>query len=118
MIVHETNYWFGGTALEVCNLSYYEENPTIQLEKIKADLNRFYGRFDNSVENLLDEILHGPEVQKNDINGLEYLLVALEKLQIHATQDDCDRKIDTVDVIHRIILLRVPFLTKPWVKKE
>ena len=116
--VGELAHWFTGEAADLCELFYFEEDPTRQLELIIAELTRYYGCKNNTAEGLLERILDGQQIKEGDNRALTTFLIALRKFHVLATQTGKARHFDSPDILNRILRTKLGFLVKYWSKKR
>ena len=115
--ITELSHWFSGVALGYIELHNLEEDPATQLELIWYELNGQYGKKTNSVDNLLQKIIDGPEVKSGDQKAINLFTIELKKFDIIATKTDRRKILDSADTINRIIRDRMPSAVPRWAKK-
>ena len=115
--ISELQYWFSGVALGYIELHSLEEDPANQLELIWYELDGKYGKKTNSVDNLLQKIIDGPEVKSGDQKAIDLFTIELKKFDIIATKTDRRKILDSADTINRIIRKRMPSAVPRWAKR-
>ena len=116
--VHELPFWFSGVALKMIDMYSHEEDCTKQMKQIMTKLKSKYGHKADTLENLLDKILKGNVVKDNDQKNLDLLICELEEFVINAEKTGRTHKVDTTDIITRIIIARFPSCMGRWAKKK
>ena len=113
----ELRHWFTGPALNVCKLYESEIDPALAYKKAKAHLLRDYGARNNSAQKMLDEILKGSQVPRNDTTALQNLIISLEKTYRKAVDTGRHQTFDSADTINHLMRKRVGFLIPRWAAK-
>ena len=113
----ELSHYFTGSAGTIVALYENEKDPAKGIADAVSHLKREYGWRNISSQSMLDKVLRGGKLDKNDTKAIQKLRLSLEKIYKKAKDTGRAANFDTSDTINRIIRQRVPFVSHQWAKK-
>ena len=110
----ELKHYFAGQAGKIVNLYVNIENPQEAINKTLKHLRKEFSRVDESATKMLDKVLKGKPIDKEDAEGLTKLRIDLATHYQRACETNRAATFNTTETIEKIIQTRVDFLAYKW----
>ena len=110
----ELKHYFAGQAGKIVNLYVNIENPQEAINKTLKHLRKEFSRVHESATKMLDKVLKGKPIDKDDADGLTKLRIDLATHYQRACETNRAATFNTTETIEKIIQTRVDFLAYKW----
>ena len=112
----ELPFHFAGSAGLVCRLYERVREPGEGLEKTLKHLKADYGRRNLSAQRMLDKLLRGNQIERNDYDSINKFILALQLVYQRAIETNRENSFNTEDTIAQLLRQRVRWAAKQWGK--
>ena len=110
----EAKHYFVGAAGDIVELYLGDGVPEVALAEMLEHLKDEYAYQARSAQQMLNEQLSGPQINKNDTQGLRKWRIALQGTYKKALRTNRAAKFDNADTINRLLRNRVPWAAPRW----
>ena len=118
LLLQELRHYFGGSAGGIVEAHLKCRDSNEGLAKAKSILDDLFGQKIDSTTALMEEILDGGQIDRDDYQAHIALYKDLVELCITSESSDVVEKIDTRENVHKIVRMRLVYASEEFHKKE
>ena len=111
---YELKHYFSGDAAKICELYEGEGDPEENLDKAIKHLKREYGYASRSAQAIVDRLLSGNPIDRDDSASFKKFRINLEGEVTKAKSSGRASSFDNSDTINKIIRKKLPFVQQRW----
>ena len=112
--IYELKHYFVKDAAIICELYEGKGDPKIMLQKAISHLKREYGYQARSVQGMIDKVLTGGPIDRNNPGEFKELRIKLTAIHGKAKHTGRESTFNTSDTINKIIREKIPFINARW----
>ena len=112
--LYELKHYFSKDAAKICELYERGGDPEQNLKDAISHLKKEYGYQARSAQAILERLLAGGPIPKNDSKEFKKFRINLEGEVTKAQASGRANSFDNADTINKILRKKLSFLTQPW----
>ena len=116
--VMELGHWFEGPSNDIIEALATGRDAEATYTKIRAKLERFYGKKTDAINHLVDKVLAGKPVSKMDGNAHTRFLAQLYQIDVAADESGDITESRKRDWTMRLLQNRVNYMREPFLEEE